>query len=422
MVPEIMFRGRMFYGWWVVTGAAVISFWGGVSFYGITAFINPIVEHFHWSYLEVSIAGSMRSVELGLIAPIIGLLADRFGPRRVALLGGIVSGFGYILLGLTSSLPFFYFAFIVYSAGLTGMGHTVTMTSVANWFRKKVGRAMGFSMAGYGIGGISLPIIVWVIGTYDWRIAMFAMGIATWAIIIPASRMLRHRPEELGLQPDGETLFPPPEKAASVARADEPAAVTVKQVIKTRVFWILGTVFMVHMGITSAITLHAMPFFISTGLTPETGAVLSMMVPVSSILGRLLFGWLGDIYGHRRVLFIAILMQSAALVFLAFGTQVWHFAIFLLLYGPAFGGTFVLRPAIQRAFFGRGAFGSIQGAMLAVTQVGGLAAPVLAGWVYDLNNSYLVIWASFAAVMFLSGPLLLVMGKPKLTQSGATGA
>ncbi|MEW6142281.1 MAG: MFS transporter [Chloroflexota bacterium] len=415
-----MKRPGFFYGWWIVVTAAVISFWGGVGFYCITAFIKPVVDQFGWSYLEVSIAGSLRSVEIGLIAPFVGFLADRFGPRRVALVGGIIGGLGYITLSLTNTLLIFYLGFFIYSIGLTGMGHGVTVTAVANWFRKKAGRAIGLTLIGYGLGGIFLPIIVWMIGAYDWRTTLVVLGLATWAIVIPAAVFLRHRPEELGLLPDGEKAGA---GAAITVTKGQPAAAddfTVRRAVKTRAFWVLSVVFLVHMGVTSAVTLHAMPFFISVNLPPELGAVIGMLIPVTSIAGRLVFGWLGDRYGHRRVLFAAMALQGVGLTFFALGTQLWQFVVFLALYGPAFGGTFVGRPALQREYFGRAAFGSIQGMILAVTQVGGLTAPVLAGWVFDVNKSYQLIWLVFAAVTFATGPLLLLAGKPRVESVSPT--
>jgi len=417
-----MKRPEFFYGWWIVLTAAVISFWGGVGFYCITAFIKPVVDQFGWSYLEVSIAGSLRSVEIGLIAPFVGFLADRFGPRRVALAGGIIGGLGYIMLSLTNTLLVFYLGFFIYSIGLTGMGHGVTVTAVANWFRKRVGRAMGFTLAGYGLGGIFLPIIVWMIGIYDWRTTLVVLGLATWVIVIPAAMFLRHRPEEMGLSPDGEKTVAetvPVEVRVKPAAADD---FTVRRAVKTRAFWVLSVIFLVHMGVTSAVTLHAMPFFISVGLPPEMGAVIGMLIPITSIVGRLVFGWLGDKFGHRRVLFAAMVLQGVGLTFFAYGTQLWQFVVFLALYGPAFGGVFVGRPALQRDYFGRAAFGSIQGVLLAVTQVGGLTAPALAGWVFDVNKSYQLIWLVFAAVTFATGPLLLLAGKPRAEPASTVNA
>jgi len=421
-----MKRPEFFYGWWIVVTAAVISFWGGVGFYCITAFIKPVVDQFGWSYLEVSIAGSLRSVEIGLVAPFVGFLADRYGPRRVALLGGIICGLGYITLSLTNGLLMFYLGFFVYSIGLTGMGHGVTMTAVANWFKKRVGRAMGITMAGYGLGGIFIPIIVWMIGISDWRTALVILGVATWIIVIPAAVFLRHRPEDMGLSPDGEkTAFETQfEVAKASTRVRLPGAhdFTVKHALKTRAFWVLSVVFLVHMGVTSAVTLHAMPFFISVGLPAELGAVIGMLIPVTSIIGRLAFGWLGDRFGHRRMLLIVIALQAVGLVFLGLGTQLWHFVFFLVLYGPAFGGTFVGRPALQRQYFGRAAFGSIQGVLLAVTQIGGLTAPALAGWVFDVRQSYQLIWLVFATATFATGPLLLLGGKPRVEPASSVRA
>ncbi len=107
-----MRKNKVFFGWWIVAASAVISFWAGGIFYGTTAFFRPLVEEFGWSYLSVSLAGSLRSVEIGLLAPVLGLLADRFGPRPVVLLSGIGCGLGFLLLSRVQDLFLFYTAFI----------------------------------------------------------------------------------------------------------------------------------------------------------------------------------------------------------------------------------------------------------------------------------------------------------------------
>ena len=151
----------------------------------MSAFFNPIVEEFRWSYLVVSLAASLLAVELGILAPIAGFLTDRFGPRKVIFCSTLLSGIGLFLLSRINSLLVFYIAFGILSIGLSGFGQVVTTTAVANWFDKKVGRATGFAIAGYGAGGILMPLIVWLIAHWGWRMSFAILGIATCLILLP---------------------------------------------------------------------------------------------------------------------------------------------------------------------------------------------------------------------------------------------
>ncbi len=99
---------RVFYGWWVVGASFFISLYtGGVVFFGFTAVFEPIADEFGWSYAQISLAASIQGLEAGLLAPVTGLLVDRWGPRKLIFGGAIISGLGLILLSRITSLAMF---------------------------------------------------------------------------------------------------------------------------------------------------------------------------------------------------------------------------------------------------------------------------------------------------------------------------
>ncbi|MFB0506844.1 MAG: MFS transporter, partial [Thermodesulfobacteriota bacterium] len=170
-----------FYGWWVVLASFfIILYRSGAVSYGFTAFFEPIVEEFGWSYTQVSIVFSLRGLEMGIVAPIMGFLVDRFGSRKLTFSGVVVLGFGLILLGLTNSLVMFYGAFFLLVLGASGCASTVLMTAVAHWFRRNVGKAMGLVGCGFGAGGILIPLIVRLIDLYQWRTTLIILGLGMW--------------------------------------------------------------------------------------------------------------------------------------------------------------------------------------------------------------------------------------------------
>ena len=122
----------IFYGWWIVLACFLISFYaGGAVWFGFTVFFEPIVEEFGWSHTQVSVAFSLRGFEIGILAPITGLLVDRLGPRKLAFSGTFIVGAALIVLGFTNSLGMFYGAFILLALGTSGCSATVLMTAVA---------------------------------------------------------------------------------------------------------------------------------------------------------------------------------------------------------------------------------------------------------------------------------------------------
>ena len=169
---------KIFYGWWIVLATSLIHSWAaGTFFYSFTAFFNPIVDEFGWSYAAVSFAASLRSVEGGIASPIIGFATDRYGARRLLLLGSIISGFGFIFLSRIHHLWTFYLLFIFLSVGSSLMLPVPGWTVVANWFIKKRGTALGILSASIGLGGFILYLINWWIGLYGWRYTLIIIGI-----------------------------------------------------------------------------------------------------------------------------------------------------------------------------------------------------------------------------------------------------
>ena len=117
---------RVFYGWWIVGACFLLSLYtGGTFILGFTAFFEPIANEFGWSYTQVSLAASLRGANMGLLAPLMGFLVDRWGPRRLILGGIVLLGIALILLSRVTSLSMFYGTFIIVAFGISGLSPTV---------------------------------------------------------------------------------------------------------------------------------------------------------------------------------------------------------------------------------------------------------------------------------------------------------
>jgi len=161
---------KTFYGWWIVFACFLIAFYvGGTIIYGFTAFFEPIAEETGWSYTQISIAASLRGLEMGVFAPITGFFVDRFGPRRLIFCGTLVIGFGLLLLSQVNSLTMFYGAFGLLALGVSACAGTVLMTAVANWFEKNIGKALGIMTCGFGASGMIILFIVNLINLFPFN-------------------------------------------------------------------------------------------------------------------------------------------------------------------------------------------------------------------------------------------------------------
>jgi OFA family oxalate/formate antiporter-like MFS transporter len=402
---------KIFYGWWIVGACFLIGFYvGGVVFYGFTAFFEPIRREFGWSYTQISLAASLRGMEMGLFAPIVGFLVDRFGSRTLILVGTIVVGFGLILLSLTQSLAMFYGSFLIIAFGAGGCALVVIMSVVVNWFRKKVSIALGVMMSGIGASGLLVTLIVHLIDGYGWRTTLVVLGVGMWVLGIPLSFLIRDRPEQHGYLPDGETSGEP---LSSTDTHGEEREVSIREAFGKSTFWYLNIIEAIRMLTVGTVIIHVMPYLSSIGVPRATAGIIAGAIPLFSIMGRFGFGWLGDVIDKRYVMAITYGLISLGMLVFCNVRAVWFTLLFLVIFPPGYGGGIVLRGAIMREYFGRNSFGKILGVTYGSGAIGGIIGPTLAGWAFDTLGNYHCVWLAFCGLNALA--LWLIM---KMRQSG----
>ena len=391
---------RVFYGWWITLACSLIGLYvAGAIFFGFTAFFEPIAAEFAWSYTQISFAVSLRGLEMGIFAPLVGFLADYFGPRKVLFGGAITTGAGLILLGQTQSLAMFYGAFVLLAFGAGGCTSVVTMTAVANWFRKKAGIALGVVGSGIGAGGLMVLPIVRLIDLYQWRTTLIILGLGMWAIGIPLSLVIRNRPEHYGYLPDGEVAGT---SGQSHKIQDKGVEIGLKQALKMRTFLYLNLVEAVRMMTIIAVFTHIMPYLSSVGMPRTTAGMVAAAIPLIGIIGRFGFGWLGDIYDKKHMMAVTIGLIILGMLALSFVHMRWMIIPFLILYSFGHGGSMVIRAAIVREYFGRDSFGKMLGIIMGSASIGGIIGPTLAGWSYDTWGSYRPIWHVFWGLLSIA--------------------
>ena len=396
---------KIFYGWWIVFACFLISLYvSSVIFYGFTAFFEPLVEDFGWSYTQISFAASLRGLEMGLLFPLIGFLVDRFGSRKLIFCGVVVVGFGLLVLSFTRSLAMFYGSFLLLGFGVGGVSSVVSMTVVANWFRKKLGIALGVMMSGFGASGLLVPVIVRLIDVYNWRNTLIILGLGMWSLGIPLSFVIRNRPEQYGYLPDGTSSS---DQGGDNEIQDKAVEIGVKEALKKKSFWYLNIAETIRFMALAAVVTHVMPYLSSVGISRASAGLVAGAIPLFSIIGRFGLGWLGDILDKRYIMAMAFLIMSLGMLAFGYVQVMWLLFLFLVLFSSGSGGSMVLRGAILREYFGRDSLGKILGITMGFASIGGIIGPTLAGWVFDTLGSYHLIWFVFCGIIGLAIGLIL---------------
>jgi MFS family permease len=405
-------RNVIFYGWWVVVICFLIHFYtGGTYFYGFTAFFNPIESEFGWSYAMISLAMSLRGVESGVLAPVAGIMVDRLGPKKLLIGGVVFFGLGFFLLNYITELWNFYLVFMILAFGLSMASPVVSMTAITRWFKgKRTSLALGILMAGYAAGGIVTPTVIWVVDSFGWREACVIFGIGSILILLPLALLIKDPPKE---QPSGQ------------AAADKPAGklpvpsfgMTAKEAVKTKDFWLLSFVVLFGGIAATAVYVHLVPYLTSIGISRQMSGIIGLVFAISSIIGRLVFGWLGDLYDKRKVFAVISLLNAVGALWFTFALDMWHIYMSAVLLAVGFGASMPLRPALQNDLFGTKAFGSIQGILMIFSTLTSVLAPPWAGWVYDNTKSYFMAFLILAIISFIAVPLSLMISRRSYTEA-----
>ena len=400
----------IFYGWWIVVACFSISILiGGFVVLGFTAFFEPIANEFGWSYAQISLAASLRGVELGLLAPLLGLVIDRWGPRRIMLSGTILVGLSLIFLSRTNSLGVYYGVFALMAIGISAHSPTVIMTAVANWFRKQVGLATGIMASGFALGGLLIPVVVKLIDVFDWRNTLLILSLIIWVIGIPLSLLVRHKPEQYGYTVDGEQNNDEVSyKRRPYLQTEEPD-IGLREVLKSRVFWHIGMAWTLQFLSISAVTVHVMPYLSTVGIPRSISSLVATALPLASIIGRVSSGWLSDRFNKKRVAtgFFTIMIAGLLFFMYASNEEAWLLIPFFICFGIGWGGNNIMRPALIREHFGISNFGAILGFIMGMNSIGSIVSPLFAGWVYDNWGSYYIAWLVLVCLVF-AGLLILV--------------
>ncbi|KPK22152.1 MAG: hypothetical protein AMJ76_00585 [Dehalococcoidia bacterium SM23_28_1] len=422
---------RFFYGWWVVLATAAITLIASEApIYCFSALVDPLEEEFGWSRAAIGAGPSIAALLAGLTMPVAGYLVDRVGARRLLVAGVMLIGGGFIAMSRVEALWQFYISVSVVAVGLSLAGPPVCAVAIAHWFEKRRGLALGIMFAGAGASGVMVLVLALLIALLGWRSGEMILGTIQLATCIPLALTVRHRPEEMGLLPDGELSAPGkvpasrlPEAMEETGRGSgmgEEEGLAIGQALRTRFFWLLAAgLILTYVG-GFAVIVHVIPYLDeSAGFTEEGAAIIAMGIPFGGLVGGLIFGWLADYWSKRWLLATSWVLQGLGIFIFAAVHSPWQAAVFLVVFGPGLGGAFTLLPALLPEYFGLRAFGTIQGLLMTAATLGGFVGPVLAGAAYDVMDTYRPAFLLVALITCGGALVILMMGRPPVRAAQA---
>jgi MFS family permease len=341
----------------------------------LAVFLLPISENMGWSRSGVSAAATIDFLAMGFAAFFWGTLSDRFGTRIVVLAGAVLLGIGLIGASQAASLWEFQFFFGVLIGIAAGSFYAPMVAVASAWIEHRRSLAVALVSAGMGVSPLTVaPFASWLITTYDWRTAMLVIGIASWALLIPAAFLVRPAP---------------PAAAPATGGTGVPETQwTVGQALRTPQFITLALAHFACCAAHSGPIFHMVSYAMICGIAPLTAVTVYSLAGFSGLGGRLLLGVLADRLGAKPVLVGGLFVQAMSVAtYLAVG-QLGEFYALSVIFGLAYGGVMPLYAVLVREYFGTRIMGSVFGAVSAFASLGMALGPLAGGWVFDTFHAY----------------------------------
>src|SRR6266699_5742326 len=415
-------RLPFYYGWIIVVVTFVTMAIGVNARTSFSLFFPPIIDEFGWERGVTAGAFSFGFLISGAMSPLIGRMMDRFGPRVVMELGVALMGGGLLLAPLTTQPWHLYLTIgVMVGAGSVCLGYSGQSLFLPNWFNRRRGLAMGLAFAGVGIGSVTLlPWVQLMIEQTGWRTACTAMGILILAVLAPINLLLRKRPEDIGLEPDGDAA-PSVASAKPISNIVDAAWAgidwTLKRAIGTARFWWIALGYFCGLYIWYAVQVHQTKYLLDIGFSPAVAVWALGVVSLLGIPGQILLGHVSDRVGREWIWTASCLgfaICFAALIALAHVPSLMLVYVMVLAQGAlGYGLTAILGAVVFEIFQGKH-YGSIFGSVMLAGLAGGAAGPWVTGFLHDLSGSYAFAFAIGIGVSMLSAAAIWMASPRKI--------
>jgi len=401
-------KSRIFYGWYVVYAIGfVMMTTAGLVFYNLPVLLDAFVTQQEFAVATASNATSAFFIAAGFSGVIAGQLVDRFDARYVIAASATVASLALLSVG-TLREPWQLFAFyIVFGLCYGGCGLVPTTTIIARWFDRQRAMALSVSSTGLSLGGVLLtPVAAFLVLKLGLASAAPWIALALFLGTVPATLfVVRAAPRPMGLLPDGAAHA---EGGGHAGRAS--SSMPLAEVWKNRYFYAVAATFLFGLGAQVGGIAHVYRLA-NTRVDAETAAVAVACLAISSLVGRLIAGWMLSYISSRAMTIVLLVIQSAALIFLASAWAAPAVVASIILFGLTAGSLLMMQPLLLAEAFGVENYGRVYSVSQLVGVFGYALGPALVGAIYEASGGYTFALLAIA-VASLIGILILSSSKP----------
>ena len=398
---------RASYGY-IVVGAALLIMaitYGAYNSFGV--FFESLVTDFNWTRALISGALSLSWIMQGALSIVMGRLTDRFGPRVVLTICGLLTGLGYLLMSETGAVWQLYLVYGLMIGGGMGGSWVPIVSTIARWFVKRRNLMTGIVLTGVSMGTlIAPPVASRLISAYDWRTSYLIVGGIALVAVVLIAQVLRRDPTRVNQRPHGTR------EGGKQELASPSHEFSLREATHTQQFWLVSGMLFCFGFSVYTIVAHIVLHAIGLGMSPTSAPDILATVGGLSLVGRIVLGSAADRFGNRQVFIMGFILMAAALLWLVPAREVWRLYLFAAVFGFAFGGCATSESPLVAGLFGLSSHGLILGVMsLLGFTFGAAIGPFVAGHIFDINNSYQLAFI-VAGAMSVAGLVLTILLSP----------
>lgn len=374
----------------VVTAFLALFAVVGFGIYGLPFFFDFIMEQNDWSRTQITSGNAVGKL---IVAPLFGFIAgwliDKYGPRSLMMTGAFMLLIAFVGIAFSSSLEMFYLFYVFNALGYVFAGPLPAQVLISRWFDKNRGKAMGIAYLGIGAGGAVVPILAaYLVSRYDWHIALSILGGIGFILIFSVAFFIKDNAhKERGNPSAGQPII---------------QGVPIREILKNRNFYLLAIGSMCSIGVVGGISQHIKLYLRDMNFSQSDAAHVMSFVLLSSLIGRVLMGYLADIFSRKYVMLLIYLIGAVAIPLLLVPDFTGRIYIFAVIFGIGLGGDYMIIPLMAGDLFGLKALGRTMGIILVADGIAEAVFPVLLGVLYnEQTQSYALGFSVLIGVALL---------------------
>ena len=395
IAPQQGRLGSMYhYAWVVVAIAVILQVTTNAISQAFSVLIPVILEEFEWSLTAISLAYVFRSIVGAVLSPAAGWVGDRYGARRSLVVATGCYIIGLLLLSTITQVWQLYLYYSVVLGVSQALFRVNIPTTVAAWFRRKLGVAVGVQQAAGGMGAsVMAPGLALLLSHFDWQTSFYILPAIGGVIVVTLVFLFPGEPADKGKRPYGDTGdAPTPTASPDAAVTKLRSKVFLQHARRTRAFWNLIAIH--HLGCVghSIVMVWAVTYAVSQGVSLASASWIVSLYSFASIASRLAVPILADRLGAKWVMALAYAIQGVTVAMLFWTQTPWEFYLFSVLFGIGLGGEMSAFLVINRQYYGMGPVRTIFGFQSMGSGLGMALGGLLGGVVFDMFGSYDVAW------------------------------